>query len=123
VSRVAQSVWCLATGWMRGRSKFDPQQRRKDFPIACVSRSDVGPTQPLYNGYRVSFPRTLTTHPHLVPRSRMSRSYTYSPPQSPPWCVVGQLEFLKFSYYSGIYVFILIASIVVTFMIQYYIRH
>jgi hypothetical protein len=30
------------------------------------------------------FPRgvTLTTHPHLVPRSRMSRSYTYSPPKS-----------------------------------------
>jgi hypothetical protein len=28
--------------------------------------------------------------PHLVPRSRMSRSYT-SPPQAPPFCVVGQL--------------------------------
>jgi hypothetical protein len=25
---------------------------------------------------------TLTTHPHLVPRSRMSRSYTSSPPPS-----------------------------------------
>jgi hypothetical protein len=24
---------------------------------------------------------TLTTHPHLVPRSRMSRSYTTSPPE------------------------------------------
>jgi hypothetical protein len=24
---------------------------------------------------------TLTTHPHLVPRSRMSRSYTSSPPK------------------------------------------
>jgi hypothetical protein len=27
---------------------------------------------------------TLTTHPHLVPRSGMSRSYTSSPPQAPP---------------------------------------
>jgi hypothetical protein len=27
VSRVAQSVQCLATGWTR----FDPRQRRKDF--------------------------------------------------------------------------------------------
>jgi hypothetical protein len=25
---------------------------------------------------------TLTTHPHLVPRSRMSRSYTSPPPKS-----------------------------------------
>jgi hypothetical protein len=33
---------------------------------------------------------TLTTHPHLVPRSRMSRSYTSSP-QAPSWRVVGQL--------------------------------
>jgi hypothetical protein len=39
----------------------------------------------LYNGYRGPFPGlkhgqgvTLTTHPHLVPRSRMSRSYTSS---------------------------------------------
>jgi hypothetical protein len=27
---------------------------------------------------------TLTTHPHLVPRSRMSRSHTF-----PPWCLHG----------------------------------
>jgi hypothetical protein len=37
-----------------------------------------GPPSLLYNGYRGSFPRgvMLTTHPHLVPRLRMSRSYT-----------------------------------------------
>jgi hypothetical protein len=29
----------------------------------------------------------LTTHPHIVPRSWMSRSYTSSP-SAPPWCVV-----------------------------------
>jgi hypothetical protein len=46
-----------------------------------------GPPSLLYNGYRGSFPRgwsrgvTLTTHPHLVPRSWMSRSYTSSLPK------------------------------------------
>jgi hypothetical protein len=30
---------------------------------------------------------TLTTHPHLVPTSRMSTSCTSSPPQAPPWRV------------------------------------
>jgi hypothetical protein len=36
----------------------------------------------------------LTTHPHLVPRSWMSRSYTSSPPpQAPPWRVKGLLYF------------------------------
>jgi hypothetical protein len=35
---------------------------------------------------------TLTTHPHLVPRSRISRSYTSSPPpQATPWRVAGLL--------------------------------
>jgi hypothetical protein len=31
VSRVAQSVYCLATDWTTGRSRFDPQQRREGF--------------------------------------------------------------------------------------------
>jgi hypothetical protein len=34
---------------------------------------------------------TLTTHPHLVPRSRMSRSYNLLSPQVPPWRVAGLL--------------------------------
>jgi hypothetical protein len=34
---VAQSVYCLATGWTTGRSRFDPRQRRKDFSChLCV---------------------------------------------------------------------------------------
>jgi hypothetical protein len=37
---------------------------------------------------------TLTTHPHVVPRLRMSRSYTSPPPHVPPWRVAGQLYFL-----------------------------
>jgi hypothetical protein len=35
---------------------------------------------------------TLTAHPHLVSRSRMSRSYTSSP-QAPQWRVAGPLCF------------------------------
>jgi hypothetical protein len=33
-SRLAQSVYCLAMGWMTGRSRFDPRQRRKEY---CTS--------------------------------------------------------------------------------------
>jgi hypothetical protein len=37
VSRVAQSIYCLATGWTTGRSRFDPRQRRKNFSSnVCV---------------------------------------------------------------------------------------
>jgi hypothetical protein len=52
-----------------------------------------GPPSLLYNGYWGSFARgkarpgvTLTTHPHLVPRSRMDRSYTSSPPSASMTC-------------------------------------
>jgi hypothetical protein len=38
---------------------------------------------------------TLTTHTHLVPKSRMSRRYTSSPPKAPPWHVEGLLCFLE----------------------------
>jgi hypothetical protein len=88
VSPVAQSVWCLAgLGWTTGRSRFDPRQRRKDFPLASVSKPALGPTQPPVQWVPgVLSPRqkrgggvTMTTHRHLVPRSRMSRSYTSSP--------------------------------------------
>jgi hypothetical protein len=37
VSRVAQSVWCLATDWTTGRSMYDPRQRPKGFSSSlCV---------------------------------------------------------------------------------------
>jgi hypothetical protein len=59
------------------------------FPLASVSRPALGPTQPpvqwvagvLSPGLKRGRGVTLTTHPHLVPRSRMSRSYTSSPPK------------------------------------------
>jgi len=65
-----------------------------------VSRPALGPTQPpvqwvpgvLSPGVKRGRGVTLTTHPHLVPRSWMSRSYTSSPPpQAPPWRVAGLL--------------------------------
>jgi hypothetical protein len=79
----------LATGWTTGRSRFDPRQGQRIFPLASVSRPALGPTQPpvqwvpgvLSRGLKFSWGVTLTTHPHLVPRSRMSRSYTSSPPK------------------------------------------
>jgi hypothetical protein len=40
---------------------------------------------------------TLTTHPHLVPRTRMSRSYTSSPP-SDTWRVAGLLCFALYPF-------------------------
>jgi hypothetical protein len=89
VSRVAQSVQCLATGWTTGRSGFVPWQRRKDFstslcvqtgsrayPASCIMRTGV-----LSPGVKRGRAVTLTTYPHLVPRSRMSRSYISSPPK------------------------------------------
>jgi hypothetical protein len=59
------------------------------FPVSSVSRPALGPTQPpvkwvpevLSPGVKRGRGVTLTTHPHLVPRSWMSRSYT-SPPKN-----------------------------------------
>jgi hypothetical protein len=91
VSRVAHSVQCLTTGWKAVGLRFDSRQRQRIFPLASVSRPALGPPSLLYNGYRgggvlsTVLKRgrgvTLTTHPHVVPRSRMSRSYTFSPPK------------------------------------------
>jgi hypothetical protein len=81
-----------------GRSRFDPRLGQRIFSLASVSRPALGPTQPpvqwvpgiLSSGVKSGRGVTLTTHPHLVPRSWMSRSYTSSP-QAPPWRVAGQL--------------------------------
>jgi hypothetical protein len=96
VSRVAQSLQCLAMGWMTGRWWFNPRQRRKNFSSISVSRPALRHTQHLVRWVpEVLFPGpkrgrdvTPTTHPPLVPRSRMSRSYTSS--QALSWLVVGQ---------------------------------
>jgi hypothetical protein len=78
------SVWLLAGlpgdwGSMLGRGE-------RIFPLPSVSRHFLGLTQPpiqrvlgvLSPGLKLVRGVTLTTHPHLVPRLRMSRSYTSS---------------------------------------------
>jgi hypothetical protein len=87
---IAQAVQRLATGWTTGRSSFDPRQGQRVFPLSSVSRPALGPTQPpvqwvpgvLSPGLKRGRGVTLTTHPHLVLMSRMSRSYTSSPPSA-----------------------------------------
>jgi hypothetical protein len=66
-----------------------------------VSRPALRPIQPPVQWVtRRPFPgakalpgRDADHSPHLVPRSRMSRSCSFPPPlQAPPWSVVGQLQ-------------------------------
>jgi hypothetical protein len=65
---------------------FVPRRRQRIFPLASASRPALGPTQPpvqwvpgvLSPGIKCGRGVMLTTHPHLVPRLRMSRSYTSS---------------------------------------------
>jgi hypothetical protein len=87
---VAQLVLCLATDWTTGGSRFDPRQRRKDFssslcvqtgsgahPVSCTMR-----TGGQFPGAKTRPGRDADHSPQLVPRSRMSRSYTSSPPSA-----------------------------------------
>jgi hypothetical protein len=70
-----------------GRSK------RFMYPLASVPRPTLRPTQPTIQwvpgdhspGVKHGWGEMLTTHHHLVLRSRKSRSYT----SSPPWCLWG----------------------------------
>jgi hypothetical protein len=90
------------TGWTTGRSGFDPRRGQRNFPLSSVSRPALGPTQPpvqwvpgvLSQGVKRGRGVMLTSYSYLVPRSWMSRSYTSSPPQAPPWRVEGLLYFL-----------------------------
>jgi hypothetical protein len=78
--------------WLRaGRSgdrDLDSRQRRKDFSSSLCVQTGSGATKPpvqwvpgvLSPGLKRGRGMTLTTHPHLVPRSWMSRSYTSSSP-------------------------------------------
>jgi hypothetical protein len=54
----------------------------------------VGPLRGAKRGRGV----TLTTHPHLMPRSRMSRSYISSPPSAFMACSGTALAFLYFNF-------------------------
>jgi hypothetical protein len=71
-----------------------PVGAKEFFPLASVSRPALVPTQPpvqwvpvvLSPGVKHGRGVTLTTHPHLIPRSRMSRSYTPLPPSASMAC-------------------------------------
>jgi hypothetical protein len=89
---------------MTGRLRFNPQQRQEISPLASVSRPALWLTQHLVQwvlgvlspGVQHGQGVTLTTHPHLVPRSWMSRSYTSSPPVPQQVCC-GTAFIVKFS--------------------------
>jgi hypothetical protein len=65
-----------------------PGRGERIFTLTSLSRPALRPTQPpvqwllgvLSPGVKRGRGVTLTTHPYLVLRSRMSRSYTSSPP-------------------------------------------
>jgi hypothetical protein len=84
----------LATEWTTGRFRFEPRQRQESFPLTSVSRLALGPTQlPVQwvPGIKRGRVVPLTTHPYLVPRLWMSRSYTSSRLMRLHRCVVGLL--------------------------------
>jgi hypothetical protein len=89
------------------------RQRQEIFSLMYVPRPALGPTQPpvervlgiLSPGVKGGLGVTLTTHPHLVPRSWMSRSYTLSSRPAPPRCVVGLLLFHKLLHADDLYFF------------------
>jgi hypothetical protein len=72
--------------WTTERSGFDPRQGQRIFFLTSVSRPALRTTCPMgtggpFPGTKHGRGVTLTTHPHVVPRSRMSRSYASSPPK------------------------------------------
>jgi hypothetical protein len=79
-----------------------PAEAKRIVPLASVSRPALGPTQPpviwapgvLSTGVKRGRGVTLTTHPHLVPRSGVSRSLYFLSPLAPPRRVVWLLYFL-----------------------------
>jgi hypothetical protein len=74
----------IVSGWLRSGRRSNPSRGERIFAVASVSRPALRPTQPpvqwvpgvLYAGLKRGRGVTLTTHPHLVPRLWMSRSYT-----------------------------------------------
>jgi hypothetical protein len=79
----------LATDWTTGRSRFDPRQRRKDFVSNLYAQTGSGAhpasctmgTGSPFPGGKARPGRDADHSPHLVPRSRISRSYTSTPPR------------------------------------------
>jgi hypothetical protein len=84
------SVSTVSGYWTTGKSRFDPWQRQEVFPLTPVSRPELGPTKPpvqwvpevLFPGVNGGRGISLINYHHLVPRSWMSRSYSFCPPCS-----------------------------------------
>jgi hypothetical protein len=96
---VSQSVYCLATGWTTGRSRFDPGQRRKNFSSnLCVHTSSEAYPASCIVGTRVPFPGTKAqpgrdadhSPPYSAEVENEYELYILSP-QAPAWRVVEQL--------------------------------
>jgi hypothetical protein len=107
-SGVAQSVQCLTTDWTTGRSRFDSGRGKGFFLQPLCPDWLWGPPSLLYNGTGGSFPGakrgrsvTLTTHPHPVPRSGMSRSYPSLPPSACVACSGIALLFATYYHARG----------------------
>jgi hypothetical protein len=85
INEITRNNRCLTTGWTIG---VRPRQGQRIFLLAPASRPALRPTQPpvewvpgvLSRGVKRGRGVMLTTHPHLVPRLSMSRSYTSFPP-------------------------------------------
>jgi hypothetical protein len=85
------------------------QQGQRIFRLSSVSRPALRPTQPpvqwvpgvLSPGVKRGRGVILTTHPHLVPRSWMSRSYTSSPPSASMACSGTALLYCTFTSLSN----------------------
>jgi hypothetical protein len=88
MSRVAQTVQCLATSWTTEQSRFDPRQWREDFYFSLYVQNGSGSLPASYTmgtggpffGAKARPGRDADHSPHLVSRSKMSRSYTSPPP-------------------------------------------
>jgi hypothetical protein len=98
MSRVDLSVYCLAMGWTTGRSRFDPQQRRKDFSSSLCVHTGSGAhpascTMGTGGPFRWGKERPGRDIDHSPPSSvevENEELYLLSP-QAPKWRVVGQL--------------------------------
>jgi hypothetical protein len=99
VSRVAQSVYCLVTGWMTGPSRFDPLQRQTDFSSSlCVQTGSGAHPASCTMGSGGPFPgdkaRPGRDADHSLPFSAaVENEYElcFLSPQASSWRVLGQL--------------------------------
>jgi hypothetical protein len=93
------NVW-LQTG-QPGDWGLIPGSGKRIFPLASVSRQALGLAHPpvqwvpgvLSLGLKCGRSMMLTTHPHPVPMSRMSKSYNSSPPSASMACSGTALAF------------------------------